>query len=366
MIINRKIITTVLALLFIGVADAAVSYRTTELRRLAHVVGVEEGSLHPGYNYIKGCTVKLDDDMTVRHVGLTLFTEEVKNMGNCLILEFVERYFLQLSHPAPSSTSALMIKSDGITFPQGRWQDIKNIKKDTPFKLDYKLMRYTLSWKGTKQSLAFSFPGKYQLICGENLPQAEENLLHDITHIDKVHHPAVTLSQMQPSSRKGYYIKKGAWFYDESITSSTYYEKTNGTLTPLIDTDLIKESVANMMICANAAEPFALDITMHRYGFKDTQFSIPLQKWIDYCFIMGCEIFCGIESIKSEEVKATVIAVNQKLNFNHLLSVTVPIKTIENKKGPVIAELNAFIPTHNIININGKYKKANKSKNITF
>ena len=360
----RNIILLLVTLLFTEGAKATVSYRTQELRRLAREIGVADERLLPGVNYWGKYTVMVDDSMTVRHVGFTLFKEDVKQMSDRLVLEFVERYFLQLSHPAPNSSAALMIHSDGISFSKGRWQDISKISPTVPFKLDYQLMRYTLSWQAENTTLVFSFPGKYQLICGENLLEAEEHLMQDISTTAYSYSPAISLSDMQPSSMNGYYIKKGGWYNTESLNATTYYRlEKDSTLIPVVNGHFVEESVADIMMCPKAAESFMLDITMHRYGFKDTKFSVPLRQWISYCKQNGCDIYCGIESVSSEMVKATVIAVNDKINFNHLLTVTLPISIIDNGEGTVNGELDAFIPTHNIINLKAKYKKAKTIEN---
>lgn len=356
----RKMTLITAVLLFVGTIEAAVTYRTTELRRLARIVGVSEESLVPGSNNVKGYTVMMDADMTVRHVGMTLFSEDFKQMSNRPILEFVERYFLQLYHPVSNSTAALMIQSDGITFPKGKWQDIKKISTSTPFTLDYKLKRYTLAWKSKGVNLSISFPGKYQLITGENLVQAEEHLPYDISHTICFKHTEEDISEMTSTSLKDYYVKRGGWFYAETINSTTYFKKEENSFAPVVDIDFIEESVADILLCPAAADSFMVDITLRGYGYKNMLFTVPLHQWIDYCEQKGCNIYCGIESVDTQEVKATVIAINQTLNFNHLLNVTIPLTTIDDGKGIISAKLDAFIPTHNIINLNRKYKKSNR------
>lgn len=356
-----------LALLLAGIPALAAGYRTQELKRLVKITGVDEGALRPGTNHFSHYTITVDDNMTVRHVGLALFKDEVKEMGNTKVLEFVERYFMQLLHPAPNSSAALMIRSDEITFPKGNWRDIKNVKPETPFSLDYQLMRYTLSWKGKEGELSFSFPGKYQLICGENLTEAEEHMMHDVAQTPCSNPPAVDAKDLQPSSMPDFFIKKGSWYHSETLNSSTFYKKReDGSMVPVVDADFIEESVADIMLCPMAAKAFSLDLTMKGYGYKDRRISVPLCQWIDYCTKEGCNIFCGIESIEQDRVRATVIAVNENLNFNHLLTVEVPILAIERGKGTVKADLHAFIPTHNIVNTKGRYNKKNGKNKKTF
>ena len=359
-----KRVMAAFAWLLLAMTAQAVTYRTPELQRLTRIAGVAEGALHPGTNRCGGVVIRADDDMTVRHVGRLLFSEEVKDRGSRLVLEFVERYLLQLEYPAPNSSSALMMRSDGVTFSNGRWQDVGHIRTDTPFSLDYHLMRYTLTWHRKGTDVAISFPGKYQLICGENLPQAEEHLLEDIQKAPEATSAPKDTDGMDSASMPGFFIKKGAWYDSERLSASTYSRKdAGGDLVPVVDGHFVKESVANIMLCPEAGR-FMLDITMLRYGYKSSHIMVPMRQWLGYCAQQECEVYCAIEKVGDSSVKATVLAVNSRLNFNHLLEVTLPVRAVEEGTGTATAVLTPFIPTHNIINAKGKPKNRMNVKRL--
>ena len=122
------------------------------------------------------------------------------------------------------------------------------------------------------------------------------------------------------------------------------------------------ESVANMIINPASRSTLNLKIQQVLYGYKKKNFDVPLNKWIAYCMDNGCELYYGIESFDNETVKATVIAVNTAENYNHILYVIIPVKTIENGEGDISGTLQTFIPMHNVTSLLAQYNKIEKKR----
>ena len=74
-------------------------FRTSELRRLATVLSIDTSLLTEGYSHPVVKSLKLtvhQDRQTIDHIGLQLFSPEIRSMGQSPIFDFLERYFLQL------------------------------------------------------------------------------------------------------------------------------------------------------------------------------------------------------------------------------------------------------------------------------
>jgi len=89
-------------------------------------------------------------------------------------------------------------------------------------------------------------------------------------------------------------------------------------------------------------------------------YDLPLSQWIAWCRNNGCYLFFCVENMDNDMVNAFVLVTNLNLNYNHLLSVKIPIKNIELNTGEIEAELRCFIPIHNISNLfSNKKTKSN-------
>lgn len=327
-------------------ASAQTGFRTSELQRLAVALSLDDTKLKDGENYLlvnKQPIIVCVKNNTVSHIGLRLFSKDMRNAGNSPIFDFLERYFLQLKYPPTVKTAQKMISDDQFKFVVGSINTIDDIRLSDGFAFNYDKHRYTATWTRTgKPILSVSFPVEYELISGENKIEAENNLLADIKST------IVAESEDKPAYDV-YYINK-------NFSSQLYYQKgklVNSVRHPA-------ETVSNMMLSLRTEGAYEIAVTQMSYGFKKTAFSIPLRQWIAFCQNSNCRLYVGIENMKADgNVSAVVIAVNEVENYNHVLTVTVPFKVIQSKQGSIEAHLYPYVPTHNVKRLFGNFRKSN-------
>lgn len=293
-------VTTSLALM------AQPRFRTAELQRLATAVQLNADSLGEGYSHPMGKGQRLTvhvSGKTIDHIGLRLFADELRSASSLPILDFLERYFLQLKYPPTVKTASLMIRDDEFRFLTGSLATVDNLMTDDSFSYESDQHRYTATWtRNGVTLLSVSFPVEYELISGENKIEAEDNLKADVLH-------------------------------------------TKNTI-PV-------DSLANF-------GNYQLHVTQLSYGFRKATFDVPFSQWAAFCLSRGCELQYGIEEeAPNGDVKMVVLAVNTKENYNHVMSIVIPAEAIRTKRGIVEARLYPYIPTHNIGNMFASFRKSN-------
>lgn len=330
-------------------ATAQVSYRTAELKRLAAVVQLDEASLPAdGYTYLtyKGrrITVCLAHHV-VSHIGFSLFSEEMRLIDKSPVFDFLERYFLLLNYPPVDMTKLRMVSDDQFRFLKGSLATVANLRPSDSFSyaLDNKV--YTARWnRDGKDLLEVSFPAEYELISGENKREAEDYIMADIQRtrpvVDSVSEEAA----------------QGSCYISEEMTSRLYFH--NGKL--LVNGLHQEQSAANMMLTTATEGNYTLLLTQVSYGFKKTSFEVPLKQWITFCRNNGCQLYFGVDHVdKDGTVSGLVLAVNERENYNHVLTVEVPMSVISRKEGIIDARLYPYIPTHNVKALFAKFKPTN-------
>jgi len=167
-----------------------ISFRTAELERLCSVLAINKQGLHVGNNQLtsKGLsiTVHVNTDSVVDHVGRSLFNNNMKSSADILALNFLERYFLQLSFPKQETTAAYMLRDNNVTFKKGNTATIAKIQPTDAFSLQNADRKYSASWSrdGTVL-LSITFPAEYQLLSGEDKAEADQLLEADIKTLAK-------------------------------------------------------------------------------------------------------------------------------------------------------------------------------------
>lgn len=332
-------------LLFSTSATAQVKFRTSELQRLASTLNIDAATLPDGFSHptAKGIslTVRVEEN-TVEHIGLFLFSDDIRSVGNSPIFDFLERYFLLLKYPPSVKTANLMMRDDQFQFLNGSLNTIDDLSPTDGFSYNYDKHRYTAKWDRDGQTLlTVSFPVEYELISGENKIEAEENLQRAVRK-------AVVRKQQDNRQQNDTYLdlfSNRLYFAGDQLIASSQHPA---------------ETAANMMLSTNTPGNYSLSITQISYGFKRKVFDVPLRQWIAFCQNNGCELYYGVENVEaSGNVSAVVLAVNESENYNHVLTVTIPADMIDRLQGSLKVRLYPYVPTHNVENLFATYRKSN-------
>ena len=344
-------------------AKSSVLYRTAELKRLYETLQVHTDSIHEGLNTIsignRLVNIRIDDGM-VSFIGYMLFSEEMKAMAHSPILDFLERYFLQLDYPQADRSPNKMLREDRVKFEIGSLELVATLNADCTFSYGYELNRYVATWSREGQPiLSVSFPANHELISGENKIESEQFVETDIRVSQLGPLKPVNKDLLTSTLQKNYFIKPGSTYLNKHLTSDLYYQQIDSVFSLICNESHPLESAANMMLSSDNPLSFNLKIKQIMYGYKKKFFDIPLRNWIAYCQNNGCELYFGAESLDQEMIKASVIAVNNAEKYNHVLFVIIPLKAISQGSGDIEAQLETFIPMQNVTNLFCKYKKNN-------
>ena len=328
---------------------AQVTYRTAELERLSSVLGVNPTVLPAdGYSYqtVKGRQIVIGTKArVVSHIGLQLFNEDMRRLDKSPVFDFLERYFLQLTYPPVSTTTVNMVRDDQFRFLKGSLTSVAELKPTDSFSYSLEHNTYTATWKRDSQDfLQVSFPAEYELISGENKKEAEENIAADILQT------AVVVDTVRESDQPA------AFYMLPEISARLYFRK--GQLT--VSGSRQEQSTANMMLTTATPGNWLLAITQISYGFQKKQFEVSLKQWITFCRNSGCQLYFGVDHVEKDgTVCGVVLAVNETENYNHVLTVQVPMTVIDQREGSIEARLYPYIPTHNVRALFAKFKSSN-------
>ena len=343
---NQKILYIVIGVTSVLALSAQPRFRTSELSRLATALSLCIDTLPDGYSHpvANGLSLTVHaKEQIVDHIGLCLFSDDIRRLSTSPVFDFLERYFLQLKFPPQVKTASNMIRDDQFQFLIGNIATVDNIQITDAFACSYDHHCYTATWNRDGQALlSVSFPVVYELISGENKIEAEENLPVDIQGTSVAQH----LNDVQQVDQ----------YMGEYFSNRLYYN--HGKL--VVNSNHPAESAANIMLSTNAEGSYDICVTQISYGFQKKVFQVPLRQWITFCRNNGCQLFFGVEDISSKGViSAVVLAVNETENYNHVLTVNIPADVIDQQQGIIEARLYPYVPTHNVENMFATYRKSN-------
>lgn len=300
----------------------------------------------------------------IDHIGLELFPHAEAMPEETAVFRFLERYLLELLLPGEISmqrklqSDAVEIAKTSACFPKNLSIPYKRLQQAASFSMAREENTCRARWEDEAGQilLEMRFPARYDLIWGCRKDEAEQLLYRHLTSPLPI--PAAPREEVDPETLRrgeGYpWIRGGATYLNDGISSDTYYEKQpDGQFSLLCDSAYAACSFANLMLVPDSSGRYDLDLRLVCADEDEVCFSIPLERWKNYARAEGCRAYFGLEQDADGQLVATVLLANEALGYNHLLHVSIGKETIARRKGILRATLHAYVPVHNVSRIPG-------------
>ena len=305
---------------------------------------------------------------TVLAQRFCLFTPEVKREYPSVVYDFLERYLFQIdSLQQKGERIDQLLLDDKVYFVVGKPAIARTLTPVTPFsisKTDNKF--YEVQWTDTLGNviLSLAFPMQYELLLDKTKVEIEQEFKQTLSE-ERIFVPCkLCADKFANQEDKCMMTEPTAHYQIESVNNATYYRLTaKGDTIPVFDSADKWHSAANIFQgCISNISDYTLYIEQNMYGFKKSQYTIPLQQWLAYCKDMQLTTYFAIEEEREDGLKALLIAQSQDLGFNHMMSIIIPDNFVTNPKTVFKATLNAYIPTQNVKNLYQQYVDRPKKK----
>lgn len=309
----------------------------------------------------KSLVFALNEKKLVSHIGVSLFSDETKQMLDRNICNFLERYFLELllqkdrgdvkSKLAEYHVS-LMI--NGQEFDKGYFHSVAEVlqimRMPVSFALCHKGKHAEAVWISDNYQLSLRFPLYRELIDGTDKKESDEELYNmlqvatfaPVNLVDE----QVTRESLLPETG-GVYIRKGETFLIKPMSSDRYYVEEDGRFVPLFRKQCPEYSMNNLFLTYGNGNGKTLQITHRKYGHFTPEISIPLLNFLA-CFKDDFLTACHTGYNKNGELETMVVFNHKTLNYIHLLRVHIAKEQLFSGHPILKADFYSNIPQHYI------------------
>lgn len=352
----KRIISAVLLALALVASARAAGFATKGLEQLASCVGMTGlESLAPGTHYTytyrgRKLTVRVNEWKEVEHIGLLLFSEEMRRQHPLPIYDFLERYLLARNAFPDDSEEQFKMAWDKVHFAHGNAQTALNLDTTVSFSESHVGLRvYKVAWTdGGRKLLEMSFQMDYQLLTGCNALELENMLFRKLRR--GLGNGSV-LPQANVSAGGTEHTRHGKFFISPMVRSDLFYTRTSqdAPWTLVSDTARMTKAISNIMIAAESDHGMKVRIKLDKYGLRTDSATVDYKVWRQICIEEGCVPYFGLKSKQGDVYRCSVFMVNETGGYLHLLSIDVPegaVKTPEKKLA--LARLYCYVPLHNV------------------
>lgn len=290
----------------------------------------------------------------VSHVGYKLFDSSLtENYDPQILLDFIERYALEQDVRIEGQDLAEEAARKNIAFAAGNAKLLSLHTPDMGISIQETERRgFVVEWGTGKKRIKMAIPADYQVLCGTNAIELENLLERNLLKTPVQILPADSLpsrwQQATISEAGNYIIASNGKFLSDQIRSDLFLKKSGKGAKIIIDPAKPQQSANNILLTGCTEKPIALDLTLNKYGHKKSVIHTTLQQFLRFCELEGCQPYLGFKSKDGETIKTTLFAVNQKMAYNHTLSLEFPLSILRDGSGTVRGELYAYTPLQNI------------------
>ena len=349
-------------------AQEPVVYRTLKVEDIAgrlaeRGIRIKKEGLYDASALCPGKQVEMKKDIfgRVGFIGLHLFDKSLRQNFASPVYDFMERYLLELlllnedERRVKLREDKVEVLLNGVGYEKGmrRLTDfILFVGSDSPFTIQSDSLGYKAGWKVSIGTAALIFPKQYELIFGSDKAEMEKGLMEELARVEEKVSvwDTFNVKDLQPTSRKGYYFRRGSSYLIPELHTDTYYKQIDAeNCVLLFDKELPGESIANLFQTGYYGDRrVAMKIKHHCYGNQVADFEVDVQNWVEYCRIQKCRIYFGPETLSDTEISGTVLVVNPDLGYNHILYFRCGTDIFDRKRPSMDVDLYTYVPTHNI------------------
>lgn len=366
MMMNRRL--AAFSLLLIGILPVgAVDYATKRLQHIAKCLALD--SIQPpnnqtSYDYQyrnKTLAVRANRYGEIEHIGWALFPADLRKLAPSPIYDFLERDLLERQLSNFDGELQHKLENEHLTFVVGNANTVFSFdgtEQIAEERIDLK--KYRVTWtKDDREVLKISFDMDIEMLMGCNAIELEEQFMRRLKRYEIIELPTSNLDFFPESD--DFFVLQGDSFLIREMRSDLYYERTEKGWHLLNNPEMASKLLPNLMLSTQFEANTTLNLTLDKYGYGTEKAIVDYKNMLCMAMDEGCMPYFGFKKHREDgSYSGTLMLVNRRGGYVHMLSVIIPIDTIKNKgNGKLIGRLYVYIPMHNVAD---KYFQKNTNK----
>lgn len=309
----------------------------------------------------KALIFRYNEKKELSHLGISLFSDETKEMLDKKICDFLERILLEL---------LLQKNKDGVCFKLNEYhikmwingQDyeknnlwtltniLNEMQMPVSFGLRHQEGRANAIWSFGVHKLQLDFPLYRDLIEGTDKKESDYELYNQLQGAAflKVNLEDEKVDECSlVKNMDGIYVLPGEQYRIKALSSDRYYLKQGNEFKPVFHIDYPVHSLNNLFLTYSCGRDVTLKIMHRQYGHFTPEISIPLVNFLDFLrkdFIITCHTGYN----KRKEFETIVVMNHKNLGYIHMLRVRVNKDDLFKPNAILKGDFYSNIPQHYI------------------
>lgn len=297
------------------------------------------------------------------HIGLDLFSPEMKQASDKGLLNFIETALFAKSQKADMENAEL------LTITGGRIKDFKRLSPDSACSINHiDSRRMTAEWDLDGKIISLSLPTRYDVAKTGTRSEIEQDFISTVKGggLKRVSFDEVSMEYAEPYG-EDMYIVPGGSYINRNINRNVFLSDCE-QLVPVWESEHPLESFANLILYPSEIyqNPYVeVTVIRHEYGDKET-FTTTLSQLLAAAESEGCMAFWGMEKYEDGILEGSIFTYNRHQGYDHVIKILCDPIAVVNGEGTLKARASLFIPTNNVRDMFAPYIKKTEEEKIKY
>lgn len=303
------------------------------------------------------------DGVTVQ-LGARLFSQNVRQAYDPVIISFVERLWVELLLRKTTTSQASLLKEYGVRIVLNGYPLGSGSFRQLSQALDLinSINSLSITTGGNEIDMLMSdaagttlhiyIPASRDLLFPYDKKEHEERLITDLLRNRTPYTRSLPESTDFTKTDKGLLVTGRECYMIDSLSNDVFFDTGRQVV---FSRDYPEESMRNLLMGAvrpEQVENIGLDITPHTYNRDIKKFSTSMSRFMGYIQQQGFRLYTGDAGRDGEKCQCLLVMFHPVYNYLHMLSVSfTPNQINANGAVTIKADLSTFIPQHNIKNL---------------
>lgn len=308
------------------------------------------------------------EDGAVVQIGVHLFSDEVKSIQNPIVVERVERLWLELLLRRNKESQISLLKEYGIRivlngymFGRGQFQSLGDaisiIRHSSSVSLSTGGRELDLSVSdSTGNVLHFYLPADRDFLSPHDKKEAEDILRQKLSEADDRYVP-VKYEADNITMSNGMMVSGGGCYMIDSLRNDIFLHKENNAVTPVFNKEYPVESLRNMLmsvIQSDRLSDWYASVRFRSYSRTQDKVLIPVGTLLMFLRHQGLDVYTAKYDSNTENIRILMVMHHPVYQYIHMILFTVPSDAFQSEGRKVMdAEMSMFIPQNTIRNLFG-------------
>ena len=340
-------------------------FANRKIKQLAEALMIpmpETDTIMPIPSLINGKSIvfRYDKQLLV-HIGVSIFSDENKEMINKPICNFIERFFLELVEQKNTTDAKrkleefhVELSKNGAPFGSKGFNSVSNLLEimimPVEFRFEQKDMQGRALWTFDKHEIELVFPLYREIIDGTDKAESDRQIYHllEMASQESVNQEEESLNNSYYSLLfNNVYVLNGETFMVKNLTSNKYYLKEGNSFKMLFDKQYPEYSLSNLFLSSVLGKNKRLLITHRQYGHFTPVLQMPLVNFLNV-FSDEFLTYCHAGYTRKGELEIIVVFNHKLLNYIHLLQLRTSVQELFEEDKPLSCDFYSNIPQHYI------------------